>query len=86
MVVLTLEGERKVEAYICELYAKRKEILDAGKDTADDTEIPDINDIISDIEIFVDKNGDYYNDWGVTDNYNSDHPLSLSEGIDFYYR
>lgn len=33
----------------------------------------------------MDENGDYYNSWGVTDNYNSDNPLCLSQGEDFIF-
>lgn len=52
--------------YISELKAKRKEILDARKDTADETEIPTIEDIMSDLNYGteVDEDGDYYNGWG----------------------
>lgn len=62
--------------FIKECEAKRKEILDAGKDTADDCRIPTIDDIVSDImyEGF-DEDGEYYNYWGVTDNYDSDVPF-----------
>lgn len=35
--VLTEEGKRKVAVFIMECEAKRKEILDAGLDTAEDT-------------------------------------------------
>lgn len=38
--VLTEEGKRKVAVFIKECEAKRKEILDAGLDTAEDTQIP----------------------------------------------
>ena len=81
--VLTATGENVVINYIAELVAKRKEILDANKDTADDTVLPTIKDIEADINFFgVDEDGDYYNSWGVTDNYNADYPLTLTEGID----
>ena len=45
----TEKGKEKVKAYIKELEAKRKEILDAGKDTADDTYIPTLEDILDDV-------------------------------------
>ena len=86
MIKLTFQGEETVKEYIRELEAKRKEILDANKDTADDTEIPSIDDIISDIELsdfFADEKEDYYNSWGVTDNHNSDYPLHLTVDEDF---
>lgn len=83
MIKLTANGEAKVKQYINELWAKRKEILDAQKDTADETTIPEVKDIISDIETFLDEDGDYCNNWGVTDNYNSDYPLCLCARTDF---
>lgn len=76
--MLTEHGLTTVTGYIKELRAKRKEILDAGKDTAEDTTIPTLNDIISDIEWFFDEDlMEYCNNWGVTDNYNADWPLRL---------
>lgn len=84
-VTLTKDGKRNVRLFIRECEIKRKEILDVGLDTAEGTCIPTIDDIISDIEVFMDENGDYYNSWGVTDNYNSDNPLCLSQGEDFIF-
>ena len=80
---LTDAGEKTAEAYIAELKAKRKEILDAGKDTAEITYIPVLEDIVDDVNsIGVDDKGEYYNVWGVTDNYEADYPLSLKVGRD----
>lgn len=81
---LTNKGLDKVRAFLTECEAKRKEILDAKKDTADDTEIPSVEDILSDINcgVGIDADGEYYNNWGVTDNCESDHPLSLSVNTD----
>ena len=81
-VTLTARGKRKIEDYIRELQAKRKEILDAGKDTADETPIPTIEDIMSEIPVF-EENGQYLNAWGVTDHYNADRALSLIRGLDY---
>lgn len=81
-VTLTARGKRKIEDYIRELQAKRKEILDAGKDTADETPIPTIEDIMSEIPVF-EENGQYLNAWGATDNYNADYELSLVRGLDY---
>lgn len=86
MYKLTEQGIKECERFIAECNAKKKEILDARIDTADDTMIPTIEDIESDIEEFVDENGEYYNCWGVTDNYNSDFPICLTLGIDFVER
>lgn len=84
MYRLTDKGIKKCEQFIAECNAKRKEILDARKDIAKDTDIPTVKDIESDINAFgVDKDGDYYNSWGVTDHYNSDTPIGLTLGIDF---
>ena len=82
-VLLTKMGEEKVLHYLAELKAKRKEILDAKKDTADETELPTIEDILSDIYWF-EENNEYYNNWGVTDHYNGDYPLSLEECVDYW--
>lgn len=79
---LTAIGEKKVNAYIAELTAKRKEIMDAGLDTADETTLPDVNAILDDIEAF-EESGEYLNGWGVTDNYDSDYPLNLVRGDDY---
>ena len=77
----TEKGKEKVKAYIKELEAKRKEILDAGKDTADDTYIPTLEDILDDASDWFDvKNGEYFNSWGVTDNYDADNAICLILG------
>lgn len=86
-IVLTEAGLAEVESYIKELKAKRKDILDAGKDTADDTEIATIADICSDIdEETIEDYGDgpeYCNGWAVTDSYDANYCLSLKQGEDF---
>lgn len=81
-IVLTDHGKAMVKAYLAELKAKRKEILDAHKDTAD-MELPTEEDILQDVACFVDEDGDYVNNWSVTNNYDGDNPLSLQEGKDF---
>ena len=84
MYKLTDKGIQECERFIAECNAKRKEILDAGKDTANETNIPTVEDIESDINAFgVDEEGDYFNSWGVTDNYSSDSPITLTIGIHF---
>ena len=84
MYVLTEHGRETVAWFIRECAAKRKEILDAGKDTADETHLPDEADILADINegVGVDEDGDYFNGWGVTDHYDSDAVLGLSLGTD----
>ena len=80
---LTPQGLAEVERYIVELKAKRKEILDADKDTAYDTPIPSVEDIISDIEwAFDEELMEYCNSWGATDSYDADWPLHLVFGED----
>lgn len=88
MYELTKEGKRKVEEYIRDLETQRNEILNEGLDTADDTYLPTVEDIESDlnfidIDVDVDGSGEYYNSWGITDNYDSNYPLSLILGRDF---
>ena len=86
MIHITPEGEKKLRAFIEECKAKRKEILDAGIDTADETNLPTYDDIISDMEWdygTYDESNDYCNCWGVTDNYNSDLPLFMQFNMDF---
>lgn len=72
--------------FISECAAKRKEILDAGKDTAEDTDLPDIDSLAEDaVFLGADEDGLCCNCWGVTDNCNSDYPfvckLSEEDGI-----
>lgn len=85
--VLTEKGKENVRSYIRELEAKRKEILDAGKDTADETTIPTAEDILSDVSFMGINWGDpdgpcYYNGWRVTDNHEADAPILLKLGRD----
>lgn len=87
--VLTEEGLQHVNAYIRELWAKRIEVLDAKIDTADDTEIATVADILSDIDEEttdeVDGVLEYINGWPVTDNYEADYCLRLEYGKDFVW-
>ena len=72
MFKLTQEGIKKCEQFIAECEAKRKEILDAGIDTAYDTEIPTATDIELDINFEgLDEEGEYYTSWCVTDHFSS---------------
>ena len=85
--ILTENGLQQVNAYIRELWAKRIEILDAKKDTADNTEIATAADILSDIDEETTEEVDgvleYINGWPVTDNYEADYALRLEYGKDF---
>lgn len=67
---LTKAGEEQVEYFIKECKAKRKEIMDAGIDTACHTRIPTKALILADINCGEDLAEDGYRSvWGVTDNY-----------------
>lgn len=66
MITLTSKGGQKVGIFLLHCKAKRKELLDAGKDTANNTKLPEKDDIVRDIEWF-DEDDEYRNDWGVTD-------------------
>lgn len=79
--ILTEKGKKEVVHFLRECEAFRKELLDAGKDTADDTNLPTEEGILDDIGEWIDEDGYYVNGWGVTDNY--DLPFSLQEGEDF---
>mgnify|MGYP007070030770 CR=1 FL=1 len=83
--VLTNKGRRAAELYVKEWEAKRKEILDAGKDTIDDWTRPlTVEDIEDDINFQgIDDEGEYINGWGVTDNYDMDYAIRLRVGKDF---
>ena len=85
MYILTEHGKEISEKFIRECEIKRKEILDAGLDTADDTILPTIEDIECDINFseLDTENNDYYNGWGITDNYDSDCVLHLKYEKDF---
>lgn len=85
MYVLTARGREIVDDYIRNCATKRKEILDARKDTADETYLPTVEGILSDLNfgVGVDEEGDYFNGWGVTDHYNADDVLGLRIGEDF---
>lgn len=79
----TPKGRWKACHFIRECEAKRKEILDAGIDTADETELPTAQDILDDVNtgVGLDEGNEYFDSWGITDHYSS-HPLSLIVGED----
>ena len=79
---LTAKGLEKAEQYLRELIAYRKEILDAKLDTADDTPIPTIQDIESDIESF-EEDDEYYNSWSIADNTTMNMPICLKYEEDY---
>lgn len=89
--VLTKEGKAVVASYIRELEAKRKEILDARMDTADDTTLPTEEDILEDILEDICSTDIDWDDpdgpccrslWAVTDHYEADEAIALRIGQD----
>lgn len=81
---LTDSGKAKCELYLHEMKAKRKEILDAGLDTADDVTLPTVEEMFEDlIDNSIDEDGDIYDCFGVTDNYDADSMLILRLFEDF---
>lgn len=82
MYKLTDVGLKEVGRFIAECLAMQKEILDAKSDTTNNTNIPTIDDIECSIGEYIEEDGDYYDCWGVTDDYSSG-VLSLHLGIDF---
>lgn len=84
-LVLTEHGAEIVRHYITELQAKRREVLEAGIDTCDDTRLPTEQDIIDDVNGFgLDEDGEYFNCWAVSDNYDADSAILLALGLDLY--
>jgi len=81
--VFTASGYRTAKRFIAECAAKRKEILDAGIDTADETDLPTAQDILDDVNVGVglDDENEYINSWGITDHFGSQ-PLLLIVGED----
>ena len=81
--VFTVSGYRIAKRFIAECAAKRKEVLEAGIDTADETELPTTQDILDDVNdgVGLDEDNEYYNCWGVTDHFGSQ-PLALIVGED----
>lgn len=79
----TPKGRWKACHFIRECEVKRKEILDAGIDTADETELPTAQAILDDVNtgVGLDEGNEYFDSWGITDHFNS-HPLSLFVGED----
>lgn len=81
--VFTVSGYRTAKRFIAECAAKRKEILDAGIDTADETDLPTAQDILDDVNtgVGLDEENEYFDSWGITDHYSS-YSLSLVVGED----
>lgn len=77
---LTKEGRESVNNFIAELTAKRKEILDAGKDTVTFS-LPTVDDIIQEIE--SDYGLDEYSGWWASTDNDDPLPLCLKYGSDF---
>ena len=82
---LTDKGRKECEIFINELKAKRKEILDAEIDTADETFIDYTpEELFEDLLDFgIDEDDEIYNGYGVTDHYDADRAFGLKLGEDF---
>ncbi len=75
---LSERGLNHIKQYLENLKKKRYKILKERLDTAENTKLPNMEDILSDVETFFDSTSmDYTNNWGVTDELNSDFPLYL---------
>ena len=80
----TENGLKNAQTFIRECNAKRKEVLDAQLDTAEDTSLPTEGDILCDLyDNFDPEDGFYVNGWGVTDRCDYDLPLGMEIGRDF---
>lgn len=79
---LTKKGKEEVAAFIKYCKETREILLKESSMFDDETKLPDEEDILSDIALFVDKDGEYCNCWGITD-YTNSNPLCLKENIDF---
>lgn len=80
----TENGLKNAQTFIRECNAKRKEVLDAQLDTAEDTSLPTEGDILCDLyDNFDPEDGFYVNGWGVTDSCDYDLPLGMEIGRDF---
>lgn len=73
---LTRQGKEKVRNYIAFLNEMQREIIGAGKDTANDTTIPTEEDIDDDLKEFVDASMAYKHCWNATGHY--EYPLRLT--------
>lgn len=79
---LTDAGKTKVKHFIENCRIKQDSILKAGLDTAKETTLPSVEDILCNVEDMVDEDGKYTNAWNITDNYLSD-PLEMHKDDDF---
>lgn len=79
---LTKKGKEKVASFIKYCEKTRKILLKESSILDDETTLPNEDAIVSDIALFIDKDGEYLNSWGITDYANSN-PLCLKENIDF---
>ena len=78
MYVLTEKGLETARRFIQDLKAQRKTLLDLGLDTADETSLPTVEDIESDINLFgLDDSMEYFNFWAITDHCDSKDMLWL---------
>lgn len=79
---LTDAGKTKVKHFIEDCRIKQDSILKAGLDTAKETTLPSVEDILCNVGDMVDEDGKYTNAWNITDNYLSD-PLEMHKDNDY---
>lgn len=83
MFIMLKKGCEKINNYIKELEAKRKEILDAQKDTAENIHLPSAAEIREEADILFDGSQIIELMYDVTDHYEADRPLILEQSTDF---
>lgn len=83
MITLTKKGLETFTKFIHDCEIERDRLLANNLDTNEETKLPTVEDIISDINVFEDEEGEYCNNWGITDEYNSPYPLCLQRNVDY---
>lgn len=73
----TEEGEKRARSFVKDCERQRQNIIDLKLDEVDSVKLPTIDDILSDFEYFVDSEGEYYNYWQISENRNSDYPITF---------
>lgn len=91
MFIVTSEGMDKISNYIDDMYKEKAKVIQNKNDTCDEVSIPDMDDIIDDVEkerlgdeSF--KLGNFCYCYPITDNYEMSYSLELEYDVDFYER
>lgn len=80
---MTETGKQKVKDYIAKLAEKRKEILDAGLDTAKECMLPTEAMLIDIIKSKRKEKTVSFSAWGITDYKNCLLPITFTKGVDY---